>query len=321
MDYVAHLHGDHLRLAARPGQPAAGLRPGPVGGHDRARSTRRRSFAGASCTRRAYAHELDLWGHDVPHDWPSWRRADRPPPAALRADGAHDRPHLIGLLLGTEEDWPAAFETLLRRLGRAIAHGGATHDVRTERITIEPFDLRASRATARDRPAGALVLRPARVAEEGRADGRRVPVQQPVHVPGDGEALGLLRDDPARAEGARHLADPAQAAAATTRASPTPRDATTGRSTWTTVAGADRLPAVHEAVRRRRLGRRDAGSRTPPSSTAATTSPAAADAPAGGGRRLRRVRAELSIGAETMVDAVPSPTGRCTTATRSTTTS
>jgi len=18
-------------------------------------------------------HELDLWGHDVPHDWPSWR--------------------------------------------------------------------------------------------------------------------------------------------------------------------------------------------------------------------------------------------------------
>ena len=19
-------------------------------------------------------HELDVWGHDVPHDWPSWRR-------------------------------------------------------------------------------------------------------------------------------------------------------------------------------------------------------------------------------------------------------
>ncbi len=19
-------------------------------------------------------HEVDLWGHDVPHDWPSWRR-------------------------------------------------------------------------------------------------------------------------------------------------------------------------------------------------------------------------------------------------------
>ena len=25
--------------------------------------------------------------------------------------------HLIGLLLGTEEDWPAAFETIVRRLG------------------------------------------------------------------------------------------------------------------------------------------------------------------------------------------------------------
>ena len=37
-----------------------------------------------------------------------------------------------------------------------------------------------------------VVLRPARVAEEGRADGRRVPAQQPVHVPGDGEARGLL---------------------------------------------------------------------------------------------------------------------------------
>ena len=25
--------------------------------------------------------------------------------------------HIIGLLLGTEDDWPRAFETLLRRLG------------------------------------------------------------------------------------------------------------------------------------------------------------------------------------------------------------
>ena len=27
------------------------------------------------------------------------------------------REHLIGLLLGTEEDWPTAFEALVRRLG------------------------------------------------------------------------------------------------------------------------------------------------------------------------------------------------------------
>src|SRR5436309_12317144 len=49
---------------------------------------------------------------------------------------------LIGLLLGTEEDWPTAFETLVARLG-PIEYGGDRHSVRTERITIEPFDLRA----------------------------------------------------------------------------------------------------------------------------------------------------------------------------------
>ncbi len=50
--------------------------------------------------------------------------------------------HLLGLLLGTEEDWPRAFEELLRRLGPVRA-GGGEHTLRTERITIEPFDLRA----------------------------------------------------------------------------------------------------------------------------------------------------------------------------------
>ncbi|HWK26561.1 MAG TPA: hypothetical protein VNS09_08365 [Solirubrobacter sp.] len=50
--------------------------------------------------------------------------------------------HLIGLLLGTEEDWPHAFETLLGRLG-PLTYNGTTHRVTSERITIEPFDLRA----------------------------------------------------------------------------------------------------------------------------------------------------------------------------------
>jgi hypothetical protein len=49
--------------------------------------------------------------------------------------------HLIGLLLGTEEDWPTAYETLVARLG-PISHGGETHSLRTERIVNEPFDLR-----------------------------------------------------------------------------------------------------------------------------------------------------------------------------------
>ena len=50
--------------------------------------------------------------------------------------------HLIGLLLGTEDDWPTAFEQYLGRLAPRIEHGGDTHEVATERVTIEPFNLR-----------------------------------------------------------------------------------------------------------------------------------------------------------------------------------
>ena len=53
-----------------------------------------------------------------------------------------DRRHLLGLLLGTEEDWPTAFEQLVRRLDPALRHGGDTHRFGVERITVEPFDLR-----------------------------------------------------------------------------------------------------------------------------------------------------------------------------------
>jgi len=49
--------------------------------------------------------------------------------------------HLIGLLLATEEDWPAAFEGVLRRLGK-VAYRGEKHEFPTERVMNEPFDLR-----------------------------------------------------------------------------------------------------------------------------------------------------------------------------------
>jgi hypothetical protein len=49
--------------------------------------------------------------------------------------------HLIGLTLSAEDDWPAAYETLVSRLG-PIEHGGETHTFQTRRITYEPFDLR-----------------------------------------------------------------------------------------------------------------------------------------------------------------------------------
>ncbi|MCA1824133.1 MAG: RimK family alpha-L-glutamate ligase [Mycobacteriales bacterium] len=54
-----------------------------------------------------------------------------------------DTTHLVGLLLGAEDDWPTAFETLIRRLEPAVKQGRATHRYQTERITVEPFDLRA----------------------------------------------------------------------------------------------------------------------------------------------------------------------------------
>ena len=58
--------------------------------------------------------------------------------------------HLIGLLLGTEEDWPSAFEAVMARVP-SISYEGDTHSFATERITIEPFDLRM-------RPRHALVI-------------------------------------------------------------------------------------------------------------------------------------------------------------------
>ncbi len=49
--------------------------------------------------------------------------------------------HLIGLLLGAEEDWPRAFEAILRRVGTVRAPDGSTHELDSERLTVEPFGL------------------------------------------------------------------------------------------------------------------------------------------------------------------------------------
>ncbi|HEX5969958.1 MAG TPA: hypothetical protein VFY88_15885 [Intrasporangium sp.] len=55
---------------------------------------------------------------------------------------ATTRTHLIGLLLGAEEDWPTAFEALLGLVGPITTEDGVTHELTSERLTIEPFDLR-----------------------------------------------------------------------------------------------------------------------------------------------------------------------------------
>jgi hypothetical protein len=55
--------------------------------------------------------------------------------------------HLIGLLLATEEDWPTAFESLLRRIG-PIRWRGETHEFVTERSSTSRSTYATSLATS-----------------------------------------------------------------------------------------------------------------------------------------------------------------------------
>ena len=48
--------------------------------------------------------------------------------------------HLIGLLLGAEDDWPRAFESVLARVGPLVVDG-RRHEVTSERLMVEPFEL------------------------------------------------------------------------------------------------------------------------------------------------------------------------------------
>jgi esterase/lipase superfamily enzyme len=72
MDYVQHLHGDHLDWLRSHANLIL------VCGQGQWEDT---TGALESTTRFAWLlgekgipHQVDLWGHDVPHDWPSWRR-------------------------------------------------------------------------------------------------------------------------------------------------------------------------------------------------------------------------------------------------------
>lgn len=70
-DYVEHLRGDHLDWLR--GRVSLVL---VVGQGDWEGSTgaleSTRSFAGQLAAKEI-RHELDVWGHDSPHDWPAWR--------------------------------------------------------------------------------------------------------------------------------------------------------------------------------------------------------------------------------------------------------
>jgi esterase/lipase superfamily enzyme len=71
LDYVAHLNGDHLDWLR--GQASLLLVCGQGQWEDTTGALEStRSFAWR-LGEKGIRHELDLWGHDVPHDWPSWR--------------------------------------------------------------------------------------------------------------------------------------------------------------------------------------------------------------------------------------------------------
>ena len=71
LDYVGHLHGGHLDWLR--GHVSLLLVCGQGQWEDTTGSLpSTRQFA-ALLAEKGIRHELDLWGHDVPHDWPSWR--------------------------------------------------------------------------------------------------------------------------------------------------------------------------------------------------------------------------------------------------------
>jgi len=71
LDYVGHLHGDHLDWLR--GQVNLLLVCGQGAWEDTTGSLDSTKRFAELLASKGIRHELDLWGHDVPHDWPSWR--------------------------------------------------------------------------------------------------------------------------------------------------------------------------------------------------------------------------------------------------------
>ncbi|MGH3102570.1 MAG: esterase family protein [Gaiellaceae bacterium] len=71
MDYVAHLHGDHLDWLRD--RVSLLLVCGQGQWEDTTGALESTKQFGQLLGSKGIRHEVDLWGHDVPHDWPSWR--------------------------------------------------------------------------------------------------------------------------------------------------------------------------------------------------------------------------------------------------------
>ncbi len=230
------------------------------------------------------------------------------------------RSHLVGLLLGTENDWPVAFESLVRALGPIPDSHGVVHEIEHRahhHRAVQP--ARQAAAAAGHRPPRVLVLRAAGVVEEGLADGRRVPAQQPLHVPVDGEALRLLRDDAPGPEDPRDRPGPLQEPprerqvrlhGGALQPAVRPRRGRRHR----------RLSDVHEALRRRRLARGVADRQLRRTCSAPTTTRARCSCTCRPPRTTTCSPARCPSGRRRW-SCTSCPTSRCTPATRWTTAS
>jgi esterase/lipase superfamily enzyme len=71
MAYVAHLEGDHLDWLRS--QVSLLLVVGRGAWEDSTGSLDQTHRFAALLAEKGIRHELDVWGHDSPHDWPAWR--------------------------------------------------------------------------------------------------------------------------------------------------------------------------------------------------------------------------------------------------------
>jgi esterase/lipase superfamily enzyme len=70
LDYVAHMGGDHLDWLR--GRLSVLLVCGQGMWEDTTGALESSRRLAGLLAEKGIPHELDLWGHDVPHDWPSW---------------------------------------------------------------------------------------------------------------------------------------------------------------------------------------------------------------------------------------------------------
>jgi esterase/lipase superfamily enzyme len=71
MDYVQHMEGDHLNWLRD--RVSLVLIAGQGMWEDTTGALESTKAFSQVLSAKGIRHELDLWGHDVPHDWPSWR--------------------------------------------------------------------------------------------------------------------------------------------------------------------------------------------------------------------------------------------------------